>query len=191
MRGPPIVLASRSPRRRQLLEMLGLEVVVAASEIQELRLPRETPEAYARRLARDKARAVPGELVLGADTIVVIDDQVLEKPADADDAARMLLRLQGRRHDVITSVCLVANGREYEAQDKTAVYFRPMDEGSINAYVATGEPMDKAGGYGIQGYGAALVERIEGDFFGVMGLPLRLVIELLDRAGRPYRFEAR
>jgi len=184
----PLVLASRSPRRKQLLEMLGIPVVVSASEVQEIPLPNEAPSAYARRLARDKARAVPGELVLGADTIVVVDDHLLEKPVDPADAVRMLSRLQGRRHEVITSVCLIADAREYEAQDVTVVYFRPASEAQIRAYVATGEPMDKAGSYGIQGYGAALVERIEGDFFSVMGLPVRLVLDLLAQAGRPYRF---
>ncbi|HEX9893622.1 MAG TPA: Maf family protein [Gemmatimonadales bacterium] len=184
----PIVLASQSPRRRQLLEMLGLTVIVSPTQVQEVRLPRETPSAYAGRLARDKARAVPGALVLGADTIVVIDGEVLEKPVDADDALRMLRRLQGRRHEVITSVCLLADGDSYEAQDATVVQFLPADDATLRAYIATGEPLDKAGAYGIQGYGAALVERVEGDFFGVMGLPLRLVLELLARAGKPYRF---
>jgi septum formation protein len=183
-----IILASGSPRRRQLLEMLGLEVVVQPSAVQEIPLPRERPVDYARRLARDKARAVPGELVLGADTIVVVDEEILEKPADDDDALRMLRRLAGRRHDVVTSICLVAHGRELEATDTTAVYFRPADDEWLRAYVATGEPRDKAGAYGIQGYGAALVTRIEGDFFGVMGLPVRLVLALLAEAGRPYRF---
>lgn len=188
MNDHPLVLASSSPRRRQLLEMLGIPHLVAHADIQELRLPREAPAAYARRLARDKARAVPGAWILGADTIVVLDDQVLEKPRDQADALRMLLALQGRRHEVLTAVCLIADGRTYEAQDVTAVYFRAADEAQLRAYVATGEPMDKAGGYGIQGFGAALVERIEGDFFSVMGLPVRLVLELLERAGRPYGF---
>ncbi|MBX3148186.1 MAG: septum formation protein Maf [Gemmatimonadales bacterium] len=184
----PIVLASRSPRRKQLLEMLGLPVIVSAADVQEIPLPRERPGAYSARLARDKARAVPGQYVLGADTIVVIDEAILEKPADADDAVRMLERLQGRRHEVITSVCLIADGVEFQAQDVTAVFFRPATTEWLQSYVATGEPMDKAGSYGIQGYGAALVDRIEGDFFGVMGLPVRLVIDLLAQAGRPYRF---
>ena len=100
----------------------------------------------------------------------------------------MLERLQGRRHEVITSVCLIADGVEFQAQDVTAVFFRPATTEWLQSYVATGEPMDKAGSYGIQGYGAALVDRIEGDFFGVMGLPVRLVIDLLAKAGRPYRF---
>ena len=184
----PLVLASGSPRRRQLLEMLGLPFVAAAANVQELRLPREAPRAYARRLARDKARAVPGAWVLGADTIVVQGDDVLEKPLDAADALRMLLQLNGRRHEVITAVCLIADGRELEAIDTTAVYFRQCEAEFLQAYVATGEPLDKAGAYGIQGYGAALVERIEGDFFGVMGLPVRLVLDLLRQAGWEYRF---
>ncbi len=188
MSGRTLVLASQSPRRRQLLDMLGLPVLVSPAHVQEIPLPGEPPAAYARRLARDKARAVPGAWVLGADTIVVLGDELLEKPADAEDAVRMLLRLQGRRHQVITSVCLLAGGREYEAQDVTDVVFRPATEAFLRAYVATGEPMDKAGAYGIQGYGAALVERIEGDFFSVMGLPVRLVLELLERAGWVYRF---
>jgi septum formation protein len=186
----PLVLASRSPRRRQLLEMLGLPFVVAHADVQELRLPREAPAAYARRLARDKARAVPGAWVLGADTIVVVDDKVLEKPAGAEDAFRMLQRLAGRRHEVVTAICLLADGIEHEAADTTAVYFRALDDAFLRAYVATGEPLDKAGGYGIQGYGAALVERIEGDFFSVMGLPVRLVLDLLARAGWEYRFDS-
>lgn len=184
----PLVLASHSPRRRQLLEMLGIPHRVHPADVQELRLPREAPLAYARRLAREKARAVPGSLVLGADTIVVLDQDVLEKPMDAEEAVAMLRRLQGRRHEVITAVCLVAAGAEYEAADRTAVHFRPMPDDQIRRYVATGEPMDKAGGYGIQGLGAALVERIEGDFFSVMGLPVRLVLDLLARAGVEYRF---
>ena len=190
MTAHPLVLASSSPRRRQLLEMLGLRFMVASANVQELRLPREAPGAYTRRLARDKARAVPGAWVLGADTVVTLGEEVLEKPRDADDALDMLRRLQGRRHDVITAVCLLADGVEHEATDTTAVYFRAADDDLLRAYVATGEPMDKAGAYGIQGYGAALVERIEGDFFSVMGLPLRLVLQLLERAGWEYRFGA-
>ncbi|HTL05242.1 MAG TPA: Maf family protein [Gemmatimonadales bacterium] len=182
------MLASSSPRRRQLLEMLGVPFRVAHANVQELRLPREQPAAYARRLARDKARAVPGAWVLGADTIVVLEGEVLEKPADDADALRMLRLLRGRRHEVITAVCLIADGAEHEAADTTAVYFRPVNDALLAAYVATGEPRDKAGAYGIQGYGAALVERIEGDFFSVMGLPVRLVLDLLARAGWEYRF---
>src|SRR5512139_2599147 len=182
-----LVLASRSPRRQQLLEMLGIPILVAPADVQEIPLPRETPSAYSRRLARDKARAVPGAYVLGADTIVVVDDEILEKPRDAEDALVMLRRLQGRWHEVITSVCLVANGETHEAQDRTSVEFRRADDDFLRDYIATGEPMDKAGAYGIQGYGAALIERVEGDFFGVMGLPVRLVLELLRHEGVEYR----
>jgi septum formation protein len=184
----PLVLASRSPRRRQLLEMLGIPIRVDVADIQELMLPGEAPSAYARRLARDKARAVPGAFVLGADTIVVLDGEVLEKPRDAEDAVRMLGRLQGKRHDVLTAVALMAEGVLHEADVTTGVWFREADEETLRAYVATGEPMDKAGAYGIQGVGAALVERIEGDYFTVMGLPIGAVLDLMARAGHPFRF---
>ncbi len=186
---PPLVLASSSPRRRQLLEMLGLRVSVQPSHVPEVRLPGEPPHAYVARLARAKALAVPGELVLGADTTVALGAEVLEKPADAEDAVRMLRALAGRTHVVYTGVALARpGGRVREAVDETRVTFRAADEATLRAYVATGEPMDKAGAYGIQGYGAALVERIEGDFFGVMGLPVRLVLDLLAQEGVAYRF---
>jgi septum formation protein len=184
---PPLVLASSSPRRRQLLEMLGIPVTVRPPHVAEVRRPGEPPRTYVERLAREKASAVEGELVLAADTTVVIDDDVLEKPVDAADAVRMLERLAGRSHEVITAVALRANGTMRQATDLTRVTFRPADRELLQAYVATGEPMDKAGAYGIQGYGAALVDRIEGDFFGVMGLPLRLVLRLLEEAGHGYR----
>ena len=185
---PTLVLASASPRRKQLLEMLHLPVLVSPAHVQEIPLPRETPLAYSRRLARDKARTVPGRLVLGADTIVVLDGRILEKPSDDDDALRMLLELQGRTHTVITAICLLADGRELAAHDETSVTFRAADADELRRYVATGEPHDKAGSYGIQGYGAALVDRIEGDFFSVMGLPVRLVLQLLAEAGYRYTF---
>jgi septum formation protein len=187
----PLTLASSSPRRRQLLEMLGLQVRVVPPNIPEVRRPVETPVDYVERLAREKALAVQGRLVLAADTTVVMRDEVLEKPVDAADALRMLKKLQGRTHQVVTSVALLADEAIQQATDVTNVTFRRMDESFLEAYVATGEPMDKAGAYGIQGYGAALVERIDGDFFSVMGLPLRLVLELLGLAGHPYRFEGR
>src|ERR1043166_9270372 len=186
---PSLVLASHSPRRRQLLEMLGIRFEVVAADIPEVRLHGEAAAQYARRLAREKARAVPGEGVRGAATIVVVRGEVLEKPADADDALRMLRQLEGRRHEVITAICLVADGAVFEARDSTLVFFRPASDKLLRAYVATGEVMDKAGAYAIQGYGAALIDRIEGDFFSVMGLPVRLVLDLLRRAGWDYRFE--
>jgi septum formation protein len=186
-----LTLASASPRRRQLLEMLGIPVRVVPANLLEVRRPVETPIDYVERLAREKALAVSGSMVLGADTTVVVRDEVLEKPADPADAMRMLRKLQGRTHQVVTSVALVADEIVHQATDVTNVVFRRMDDAFLEAYVATGEPMDKAGAYGIQGYGAALVERIDGDFFSVMGLPVRLVLNLLDRAGHPYRFEGR
>jgi septum formation protein len=184
----PLILASASPRRRQLLEMIGIPVEVRPSQVPEVRKAGEGPRDYALRLAHDKASAVPGDLVLAADTIVVLDDELLEKPTDADEAVRMLLRLQGRTHHVITAIALRAGVTVFEAVDVTAVTFRSAREGMLQAYVRTGEPMDKAGAYGIQGYGAALVEGIDGDFFGVMGLPLRLVLDVLAEAGFPYHF---
>jgi septum formation protein len=191
MMSEPLTLASSSPRRRQLLEMLGLAVLVQVPNIAEARRSVETPVDYVERLAREKALSVPGALVLGADTTVVVRDEMLEKPADAADALRMLRKLQGRTHQVVTSVALVAAEALHQATDVTNVTFRRLTDGFLEAYVATGEPMDKAGAYGIQGYGAALVERIDGDFFSVMGLPIRLVLRLLEQAGHPYLFDGR
>lgn len=169
--------------------MLGIPFDVRPSHIPEILGADEAPRAYAERLAREKALSVAGALVLGADTTVLLDDTLLEKPDSEADALRMLRLLQGRTHHVISAIALVADGVVHQATDVTAVTFRAADDDLLRAYIATGEPMDKAGSYGIQGYGAALVERIEGDFFGVMGLPLRLVLQLMARVGRPYRFE--
>jgi septum formation protein len=183
-----LTLASASPRRRQLLEMLGIPITVVPAHLEEIPAPGESPAAYVGRLAREKAEAVRGDYVLGADTTVVLDGGLLEKPADAADALRMLSRLQGRTHEVHTAVALASGGTTHSRLDTTRVTFRPAPADLLAAYVATGEPMDKAGAYGIQGYGAALVERIEGDFFGVMGLPVRLVLDLMAEAGWSYRF---
>jgi len=185
---PILILASGSPRRRQLLEMLGIEIAIQPPHIPEIREPHELPQPYVERLAREKAASVSGDLVLAADTTVVVEGEVLEKPADPDDALRMLRRLQGRTHQVITAIALKTSGGTLTATDITAVTFRAADDAFLAAYVATGEPMDKAGAYGIQGYGAALVEGIQGDFFSVMGLPVRLVLQLLEQAGHTYRF---
>ena len=183
-----LVLASTSPRRRQLLEMLGIEIVVRPSHIPEEVRPGEAPVAYSLRLAREKALGVPGLLVLGADTIVVLNDEILEKPTDAGHALEILSKLQGQTHQVITSVALQHGGEVRTRTDVTSVIFRPASEEALRAYIATGEPMDKAGAYGIQGYGAVLIERVEGDCFGVMGLPVRLVLDLLREAGYAYTF---
>lgn len=168
--------------------MLGFQVEVKASNVPEVRLEGEQPVPYTMRLAEAKARSVEGDLVLGADTVVVLGREVLEKPADEDDAVRMLTRLSGRTHKVVTSVALVHRGSVRVKTDVSRVKVRALAPEMIHAYVATGEPMDKAGAYGIQGYGAALIEGIDGDFFSVMGLPVRLVIDLLAEEGRPYGF---
>ncbi len=188
-----IVLASASPRRRHLLEMLGIPHVVQPADVDETRLRGEVPEAMAVRLAAAKASAVhvrrPDDLVLAADTVVTIDDQVLGKPEDPADAERMLALLSGRGHRVVTGVALALPGGDVrDRYDVTHVWFRELSPELIRSYVATGEPLDKAGSYGVQGVGAVLIERVDGDFFSVMGLPLRLVVELLEDAGRPYRF---
>jgi septum formation protein len=185
-----LVLASSSPRRRQLLEMLGIPIRVQASNIPEEREPNEAPRAYSVRLARTKASFVPGSLVLGADTIVVLGDEILEKPSDAGHALEILRKLQGQTHDVVTSVALKTDGRLSDRTDVTRVTFRSADDRFLRQYIGTGEPMDKAGAYGIQGFGSVLIERVEGDPFGVMGLPIRLVLELLAEAGVRYEFSA-
>ncbi len=191
-RGGVLVLASASPRRRQLLDMLGIPHRVDPSDVPEIPQPREPAERFAVRLAREKALQVaarhPGTPVLGADTVVVLGHQLLGKPTSPADAARMLRELSGREHRVVTAVALARDRDVRDRCDVTRVWFRPLTADLIGAYVATGEPLDKAGAYGVQGYGAVLVERMEGDFFSVMGLPVRLVIELLEEAGLPYRF---
>jgi septum formation protein len=187
-----IVLASTSPRRKQLLEMLRIPFRAIAPDVDERVQPGETPDAYVTRLSREKALAVvpraPGAVILAADTTVVLDGHIFEKPVDAGDAVAMLTRLQGRTHEVMTAVAVARDGDVAQALDVSRVTFRPADRATLAAYVATGEPMDKAGAYAIQGLGAPLIERVEGDFFGVMGLPLRLALDLLARFGRSYSF---
>jgi septum formation protein len=188
----PIVLASGSPRRKQLLEMLHIPFRVIPPDVDEHVLPGEAPDRYVTRLSRAKAQAVvpraPGEVILAADTTVVLDGAIFEKPTSPANAVEMLTRLQGRTHEVMTAVAVAQNAKVEQALDVSRVTFRPADRATLEAYVATGEPMDKAGAYAIQGLGAPLIERVEGDFFGVMGLPLRLALDLLAKFGRPYRF---
>ncbi|HEX4561064.1 MAG TPA: Maf family protein [Gemmatimonadales bacterium] len=187
-----LILASGSPRRRQLLEMLGLEHRVVPPDVDETRREGEAPADYVVRLAGEKARAVSGRepqaLVLAADTTVVLGTELFAKPATVAEAVAMLGRLADRTHQVYTGVALAQGDRVETALDVSDVTFRPLSGELIADYVATGEPMDKAGAYAIQGKGAALIDGIRGDFFGVMGLPLRLVLDLLERFGRPYRF---
>ena len=191
-RGGDIVLASSSPRRKQLLEMLRIPFRVIVPDVDERVLPGEAPDAYVTRLSSAKAQAVvfqvPGEIVLAADTTVVLGSEILGKPESAAHAVDMLLRLQGQTHEVLTAVAVARDDVLEQALDRSRVTFRPVDQALLAAYVATGEPMDKAGAYAVQGLGAPLIERVEGDFFGVMGLPLRLALDLLARLGRPYRF---
>ena len=186
----PIVLASSSPRRKQLLELLGLTFEVLPADIDETWRNGEAPGVHAERLARGKAAAVarPEALVVGADTIVVIGGEILGKPRDAAEARAMLRRLSGRDHEVFTAVAVAWRGKTAAGTSRTAVHVRALDDETIAAYVATGEPLDKAGAYGIQGYGAVLVERIEGDYFTVMGLGLGLFVDLLAPLGLEYRF---
>jgi septum formation protein len=187
-----VVLASGSPRRHQLLNLIGIEHEVNPSNIDETMRPREAPRRHAERLAREKASMVavrdPDLITIGADTVVVVNRKVLGKPADTSDAARMLGILSGREHTVITAVA-VARGRKLRsAIEEVRVKFRRLRDDEIEAYIATGEPMDKAGAYGIQGFGATLVERIEGDYFAVMGLPLVRLVGLMRDVGVRYRF---
>ena len=178
----PLVLASQSPRRRELLATAGIPFTIRVREVEEIRAPGEPPEAYVRRLARVKADAAwegRDEIVLGADTIVVLGQQVFEKPRDAADARDMLRRLAGRDHTVITGICL-RHPRGVEVDSSaTLVRFTPMTDAEIDAYVATGEPMDKAGAYAIQGLASKFIERIEGCYFSVIGLPLSQVYRYL------------
>lgn len=179
-------LASQSPRRRQLLEQIGVDFVVLDVEVTEQRVPGESPQAYVSRVAHDKARVGLASLgdrqqavVLGADTEVVLDDEVFGKPQDADDAAAMLRRLSGRTHAVISVVWLVSAAREQSVECVSQVRFATLDEPTIVAYVATGEPFGKAGAYAIQGRGAVLVEHLQGSYSGVMGLPVFETAQLL------------
>lgn len=190
---PELVLASQSPRRRELLALIGLAHEVRPADIDESYLEGETPEQHCERLARGKASALAGQVsrdavIIGSDTIVVVDGLVLGKPSDAADARRMLRILSGRSHTVLTAVAVARGARLESAVERVSVTFRGIDDAEIAAYIATREPMDKAGAYGIQGYGATIVSRIEGDYFAVMGLALNLLVRLLARVGLRYEF---
>jgi septum formation protein len=196
-----LILASASPRRQELLRDAGIEFVVEATDIPEIPRRGEAPQAYAERLACEKARAAfrkhPKDLVLGADTIVVVDGQILGKPGDATDAARMLRLLSGRSHQVTTGVCLTGPSAEQTVSGKrelrtffedlrsetTSVTFETLTDDDIASYIATGEPMDKAGAYAIQGIASRWIARIEGDYSNVVGLPVSLVCRMLREHG--------
>ena len=192
MSTPRVVLASSSPRRQQLLNLIGISHEVRPANIDESMRTREAPRRHAERLAREKAGSIatrdPDLVTIGADTVVVVNRKVLGKPKDEAEARHMLAQLSGREHTVITAIA-VARGKKLRSSiEEVRVKFRRLRDDEIEAYVATGEPMDKAGAYGIQGYGATIVERIEGDYFAVMGLPLVRLTSLMRDLGVRYRF---
>ena len=187
------MLASASPRRAEILTRLGIGFTVRPPAVDEAVRPGELPAVAARRLAIEKACSVrmrPGELVLGADTIVALGEETLGKPAGDAEAIEMLQRLAGRDHHVFTGLALRSDERIGSGVERTKVRFRVLARSECEEYVATGEPADKAGAYGIQGRGSALVDGIDGDFFNVMGLPVQLLLRLLDEQGIRYDFEA-
>ncbi len=185
----PIILASSSPRRKDLLRQIGIVFTSDHVDVDERVLPHEKPEVYVVRVALDKARAAAQRagngIVIAADTIVVLDDAILGKPSDARDAARMLTLLSGRGHRVITGLAIIeaATRKTLTRTEITHVWFHNLAQDEISSYVSTGEPLDKAGAYGIQGKGALLVDRIEGCYFNVVGLPLSLLAKMLRSFG--------
>jgi len=187
-----VILASQSPRRRELLNLVGIAHEVQPADIDESYFAGERPREHAERLARGKTAVIaqrePDALVIGSDTIVVVDGDVLGKPVDELDAVRMLARLAGRSHVVITAVAVAWRGETRSSVEEVGVTFHPMTRAEIDAYIATGEPMDKAGAYGIQGYGATIVSRVDGDYFAVMGLPLQRLTRVLASIGIRYAF---
>ncbi len=182
-----LVLASSSPRRRQLLAPLGFELQVSSPEVDESELPGETPRDFVLRVAAKKGRAVaqahPGQVVLAADTAVVIGARLLGKPKSPDEALAMLRQLSGREHQVLTGVWVTGSTGEHQRAVSTTVRFRPLSDAEARWYVATGEPMDKAGAYAIQERGGMFVESIDGSYSNVVGLPLAQTLELLRAAG--------
>jgi septum formation protein len=183
----PLILASASPRRRGLLLAAGIACEVDAVDVDERRAHGEGPDAYVRRVARLKAEAGaarhPGRIVLAADTVVVLGAEVLGKPTDDEDAARMLARLSGRSHEVLTAVALARQDRTFVELDRTTVWMDAVTPDDITWYVASGEPRDKAGAYAIQGLAARFIPRIEGSWTNVVGLPIATVHKLLKLAG--------
>jgi septum formation protein len=183
-----LVLASNSPRRREILTAAGIPFLVRAPDIAEQLRPDERPRDYVRRLAEEKASAVPitaKEIILGADTIVVLQEHILEKPRDAADALRMLRLLSGHEHEVVTGICLRTSEGKIVDVAITKVRFLPISDRELDEYVRSGEPMDKAGAYAIQGLASKFIDRIEGCYFNVVGLPISLVYYYLKELTRP------
>ena len=183
-----IILASKSPRRQELMRLLGLEFTIHTADIDETMNPALPPEQEVARVSGLKAAEIAktadaDDVIVAADTIVVVDGAVLGKPKDKADAQRMLRLLSGRGHEVMTGLSVWHEGQLRQQVVKTRVHFRPMTDAEIAAYIATGEPMDKAGSYGIQGYGAIFIDHLEGDYFSVMGLPLCPLEHLLRGCG--------
>lgn len=189
-RHPKVILASQSPRRRELLSLVGIAHEVRPADIDERYLAGEPPREHAVRLAREKATAVhdPDAVVIGSDTIVVVGGHVLGKPKDEADAARMLRHLSGRSHTVITAVAVAWGGRVESGVEEVEVTFHALTDADIASYIATREPLDKAGAYGVQGFGATIVARVDGDYFAVMGLPLQRLVQVFARLGLRYAF---
>ena len=181
-----LVLASGSPRRREMLERLGLDATVHPAEVDESPLAGEEPEAYVRRLASAKARAraAPGTVTIGADTTVVLDGQIVGKPGDRAEARAMLGALSGRCHEVLTAVAVIADGtREAAGIERSTVALAPVDEARLGWYTSLEEPYDKAGGYALQGAGSLFADRVEGSISNVIGLPLPLLDRLFSQLG--------
>ena len=187
-----VILASQSPRRRELLALVGIPHTVLPADIDETVLHGEIPTAHAERLAWEKASTIasrhPDALVIGSDTIVVLDDDILGKPEDEAEAKATLRRLSGRTHTVHTAVAVSFGGRIASGVETVQVTFRDLSDAQIKAYVQTREPMDKAGAYGIQGYGATIIRRVDGDYFAVMGMPLGLLVSLCNAMDVHYDF---
>jgi septum formation protein len=184
---PPVVLASTSPRRQELLKLLQIEFEVLPSQIAEIVVANESPQDMVVRLARAKAEAVhklrPEAIIIGADTVVVCDNQILGKPASLEHARRILRQLGGRTHEVLTGVCLI-QGNIYKVNfSRTVIQFSSLTSQEIESYLSTGEPLDKAGAYGIQGFGARFIERVNGCYSNVVGLPLSLLYQMLKQVG--------
>jgi septum formation protein len=182
-----VILASASPRRQELLRNAGIACTIRPANLPEIQRPGEAPKTFAERMAIEKARTAgpqsAGDVVLAADTVVIVEGQALGKPHDRADAARMLRLLSGRSHQVVTGVCLLGSNFEDVSSECTEVWFSELTDADITAYVASAEPMDKAGAYGIQGLASRWVSRIEGDYFNVVGLPVSLVWRMLRGRG--------